>query len=97
MCVVLFNSAQIDAAVSPWGVILGQQDDGAWLTAELLQAILGSARAAGPHLMISRGDCPRTLDALTRQGWVLEKRGHIVLTAKARAQLRSGGDLRSAA
>lgn len=40
--------------------------------------------------MISRGDCQRTLEALTSQGWVLEKRGHIVLTAKARAQLRSG-------
>jgi hypothetical protein len=36
--------------------------------------------------MISRGDCQYTLDALTRQGWVLEKRGHIVLTAKARAR-----------
>jgi len=76
---------------------LGQQDDGAWLTAERLQAILGSARAAGPHLMISRGSCQRTLDALTSEGWVLEKRGHIVLTAKARAQLRSGMSQASAA
>ena len=65
---------------------MGQQDDGAWLTAELLERILGSARCAGPHLMISRGDCQYTLDALTRQGWVQEKRGHIVLTAKARAR-----------
>ncbi|SEJ34015.1 hypothetical protein SAMN05428950_1011895 [Sphingomonas sp. OV641] len=68
---------------------MGQQDDGAWLTAELLERILGSARAAGPHLMISRGDCQQTLDALTRQGWVQEKRGHIVLTAKARARRRT--------
>ena len=75
---------------------MGQQDDGAWLTAEMLEAIFGSARAAGPHLMISRGDCPRTLDALTRQGWVLEKRGHIVLTAKARA-LKRGCEARTAA
>ncbi len=67
---------------------MGQQDDGAWLTAELLERILGSARAAGPNLMISRGDCPMTLNALTRQGWVQEKRGHIVLTAKARAHRR---------
>ena len=67
----------------------------AWLTAELLERILGSARAAGPHLMISRGDCPKTLEVLTRQGWVQEKRGHIVLTAKARARRRQG-DLHAA-
>ncbi|WBH17403.1 hypothetical protein [Sphingomonas radiodurans] len=65
---------------------MGQQDDGAWLSAETLELILGSARCAGPHLMISRSDCPRTMEALTRQGWVQEKRGHIVLTAKARAR-----------
>jgi hypothetical protein len=65
---------------------LGQQDDGAWLTAELLERIFGTARCAGPHLIISRGDCQYTIDALTRQGWVQEKRGHIVLTAKARAR-----------
>lgn len=35
-----------------------------------------------------------TLDALTRQGWVQEKRGHIVLTAKARA--RRMQDMRAA-
>ncbi len=52
----------------------------------MLERILGSARRAGPHLMISRSDCPRTMEALTRQGWVQEKRGHIVLTAKARAR-----------
>lgn len=65
---------------------MGQQDDGAWLTAETLERILGSARCAGPHLMISRTDCARTMEALTRQGWVQEKRGHIVLTAKGRAR-----------
>jgi hypothetical protein len=70
---------------------LGQQDDGAWLTAELLDSIFGAARRAGPHLMISRGECQYTLDALTRQGWVQEKRGHIVLTAKARAHRFSEG------
>lgn len=36
-----------------------------------------------------------TIDALTRQGWVQEKRGHIVLTAKARARRRQG-DLHAA-
>jgi hypothetical protein len=70
---------------------LGQQDDGAWLTPELLEKIFGSARYAGPHLMISRGDCQYTIDALTRQGWVQEKRGHIVLTAKARAHRTGEG------
>lgn len=68
---------------------MGQQDDGAWLTAELLERIFGSARRAGPHLIISRGDCQITLDALTRQGWVQEKRGHIVLTAKGRERRRA--------
>ncbi|QNE32027.1 hypothetical protein F1C10_08800 [Sphingomonas sp. NBWT7] len=74
---------------------MGQQDDGAWITPELLEKVLGSARHAGPHLMISRGDCQYTLDALTRLGWVQEKRGHIVLTAKARAHRSS--EARSAA
>ena len=39
--------------------------------------------------MISRGDCPKTLEVLTRQGWVQEKRGHIVLTAKGRQRRRT--------
>lgn len=67
---------------------MGRQDSGAWLSAELLEKILGSARRAGPHLIVSRGDCPQTLDALTAAGLVRENRGHIVLTAKGRERRR---------
>jgi Mn-dependent DtxR family transcriptional regulator len=49
---------------------------------------LGSARRAGPHLIVSRSDCAQTLEALTAAGLVREQRGHIVLTAKGRERRR---------
>ena len=79
------------------GVRLGQQDKTAWLSAELIERILGSARRAGPHLIVSRGDCATMLAALTTAGLVRENRGHIVLTAKGRERRRLGDGVEVAA